>query len=102
MKKYKLKIEPDALADIQDITAWYELAQTNLGKRFQNTAIRQINGLKQNPQLFAIRYQEIRCMLLKRFPYMVHFHINDQENTVVILAVISTKRNPKTWLEREY
>ena len=46
MKKYKLKIEPDALADIQDITAWYELAQTNLGKRFQNTAIRQIIPIK--------------------------------------------------------
>ncbi|NOU48642.1 MAG: type II toxin-antitoxin system RelE/ParE family toxin [Bacteroidales bacterium] len=100
MKKYKLKIEPDALSDIQEIANWYNLAQVNLGRRFQNAVIRQINGLKQNPQLFTIRYQEIRCMLVKRFPYMVHFHIDEQANTVIILAVISTSRNPKIWIEK--
>ena len=36
MKKYKVKIEPEALSDIQEITDWYN-EQANLGKRFQNT-----------------------------------------------------------------
>ena len=45
MHKYKVKIEPEALADIQEITDWYNEAQAGLGKRFQNTAIRQINSL---------------------------------------------------------
>lgn len=35
MKKYKVKIEPEALADIQEITDWYNEAQAGLGKRFQ-------------------------------------------------------------------
>ena len=38
MKKYKVKIEPEALADIQEITDWYNKAQAGLGKRFQKTA----------------------------------------------------------------
>ncbi len=98
--KYKVKIEPDALADIRAITDWYNEAQTMLGKRFQDTAIKQINSLGKNPQIYAIRYKEIRCMLVKKFPYMVHFYINQVSNSVEVLAVISTYRNPKIWEEK--
>jgi len=42
MKKYKVKIDPEALADIQNITNWYNQAQDKLGKRFQDTAISKI------------------------------------------------------------
>jgi plasmid stabilization system protein ParE len=100
MKKYKVRIEPEALADIQEITDWYNDAKAGLGKRFQNKAIKQINSLNKNPQIYAFRYNEIRCILVKKFPYMVHFYINDENNTVEVLSVISTDRNPKIWKEK--
>jgi len=31
---------------------------------------------------------------------MVHFYINDENNTIEVLAVISTDRNPRIWLEK--
>jgi hypothetical protein len=43
---------------------------------------------------------EIRCVLIKKFPYMVHFFINDENNTVEVLEVISTDRNPKIWKDK--
>jgi hypothetical protein len=55
MKKYKVKIESEALDDIQEITDWYNDAQEGLGKRFQKTAIKHINSLNKDPQIFAIR-----------------------------------------------
>lgn len=97
MKKYIVKIDPDALNDIQEITKWYSDQQKELGGRFQRTAIRQINSLKKDPQMYAVRYNEIRCMTIRKFPYMAHFFINDRNNTVEVLAVISTARNPKIW-----
>ena len=100
MKKYKVKIEPEALVDIQHVTDWYNKAQENLGKWFQNTTVRQINSLSKAPQIYAIRYKNIRCMLIKRFPYMVHFAINDENNSVEVLAVISVHRNPKIWEDK--
>lgn len=100
MKKYKVKIEPEALTDIQDITNWYNLAQAGLGERFLNTTIRQINSLNKAPQIYAIRYNEIRCMAITKSPYLVHFHIIDENNTVAVLAVISTDRNPKIGEEK--
>ncbi len=100
MKKYQVKIEPDALVDIQEISDWYNDQQTGLGKRFQKTAIKSINSLSANPQIYAFRYKEIRCVIIKKFPYMAHFYINDENNTVEVLAVISTGRNPKIWQEK--
>jgi len=97
---YKVKVEPQAMADIQEITDWYNNKQMELGKRFQNTAIKQIDDLCNNPGLCAIRYSEIRCLLVKKFPYMVHFYINEKTRTVEVLAVISTSRNPKIWIEK--
>ena len=100
MKKYKVKIVPEALSDIHDITKWYNEAQAKLGKRFLDTTIAKINRLSKDPQIFAIRYQEIRCMQVPKFPYMIHFYINEKTNIVEVLAVISTNRNPKIWEER--
>jgi mRNA-degrading endonuclease RelE of RelBE toxin-antitoxin system len=97
---YNVKIEPQALADIQEVTDWYNQAKDGLGGRFQKTAIKQIDSLNKDPHIYAIRYKEIRCLLVKKFPYMVHFYINNQTNTVEVLAVISTSRNPKIWLEK--
>ncbi len=100
MKNYKVKVSPAALLDIQEITDWYNQQQAGLGKRFQKATIKHINELNKDPQIYAIRYKEIRCVLVKKFPYMAHFYINDQSNTVEVLAVISTDRNPKIWPEK--
>jgi plasmid stabilization system protein ParE len=100
MRKYKVKVSPTALLDIQEITDWYNNQQTGVGKRFQKASIKSINALNKDPQIYAIRYKEFRCVLIKKFPYMVHFYINDENNTVEVLAVISTDRNPRTWTEK--
>jgi hypothetical protein len=100
MNKYSIKIDADALANIRDISGWYDIQNAGLGKRFKNSVISQINNLTGNPQIFAIRYKEIRCMLVNKFPYMVHFYINSKTHTVEVLAVISTDRNPKIWEEK--
>ncbi len=54
--KYTVKIDPEALNDIQGITIWYNEQQPGLGRRFQTTAVKQINSLNRNPHIYAIRY----------------------------------------------
>ena len=100
MKKYRIRIEPLAITDIREITYWYNQQLEMLGKRFQDTTVQQINKLAKDPNSFAIRYNEIRCMQVKKFPYMVHFYINEKLGLVEVLAIISTHRNPKIWEEK--
>ncbi|MBL7966179.1 MAG: type II toxin-antitoxin system RelE/ParE family toxin [Prolixibacteraceae bacterium] len=101
MKKYSIKIYPEALSDIKSISVWYEEQKIGLGQRFQSVVKDQIDDLRYTPQKYAIRYREIRCMLIHKFPYMVHYYINTQTSVIEILAVISTSRNPKIWEEKE-
>ncbi len=98
--KYNVSIEPQALVDIQDITDWYNEKQAELGKRFQKTSIKQIDSLRENPHVCVVRYKQIRCLLIKKFPYMAHFYINEETMTVEVLAEISTNRNPKICTEK--
>ena len=55
MKKYRIKINSQALYNIRDIAVWYDTQQTGLGMRFQNVVIKQIEDLTENPQAFVIR-----------------------------------------------
>lgn len=97
---YKVKIEPEALANIQDIIIWYNQQKSGLGERFRKAIITHIDSLSKNPHIYRIRYKQIRCALVNKFPYMVHFYINEETKGVEVLAVISTDRNPKIWVEK--
>jgi hypothetical protein len=50
---------------------------------------------------YAIRYADVRCMLVKKFPFMVHFTIDENQKLVEVFAVHHTSRNPKIWEERK-
>lgn len=74
MARYKIFIDPDALQDIQDVTDWYNEQLPGLGSRFQKQVKFQVNSLKKNATLYAIRYEGVRCMLIKKIPLSYTFH----------------------------
>ncbi len=99
MQKWKILIDKDALSDIESSLEWYNKQSSGLGTRFGKQVSHQINSLKLNPEAFGIRYLNVRCMLIKGFPFLVHF-TTGENNTVSIFAVFHTSRNPKIWTKR--
>ena len=100
MQPYQIKIDVEAFTDIQEITTWYNKRVEKLGDRFKKNVKAQINSLKNNAAIYSIRYENVRCMLVKKFPFLVHFVIDENEKTVQIVAVIHTSRNPKIWEQK--
>ena len=100
MKKYKLFIDTSALLDIQETTDWYNEQSPGLGSLFQKQVKLQINKLKNNPLSYSIRYADVRCMLVKKFPFLVHFIVDDSNSFMEVFAVIHTSRNPKIWEQK--
>jgi len=94
---YSVKIRKEALIDIQEIVAWYEAQKPGLGGNFKIIASKRIDLLETFPHIHCIRYDNIRCISLGKFPYMVHYTIDEESNKVEILAVISTHRDPEIW-----
>ena len=98
--KFTLDIEPEAFDDIQKAVDFYNSRKPSLGKRFYNTVDKQFNFLKRNYSLFAIRYDDIRCMPVKKFPYMIHYQILEKQQTVSVKAIFGTHDNPDKWEDR--
>ncbi|RAJ22400.1 type II toxin-antitoxin system RelE/ParE family toxin [Pedobacter cryoconitis] len=88
MPSYKIKVFPEALTDIQKATDWYNEQSYGLGTRFQKQVIKQIGKLNNTAEVYKIRYSDVRCMIIKKFPFMVHFLIEDE--SVVIFAILHT------------
>jgi plasmid stabilization system protein ParE len=100
MKNYLIQINQDALQDIRDAADWYNFKTKSLGDEFKMQAISQINTLKKNPSIYAIRYADVRCLLIKNFPFLVHFTIDETNSLVNVFAIFHTSRNPRVWQER--
>ncbi|WP_347050030.1 type II toxin-antitoxin system RelE/ParE family toxin [Flavobacterium olei] len=90
-------MDENALKDLREIVKWYSEQSQNLGTRFHKQVKSQINYLKTYPFVCTIRYQNIRCMLVKKFPFMIHYIVNEELNVVEIYSIFHTSRNPEIW-----
>jgi hypothetical protein len=100
LKKFTLDIEPEAFDDIQEAVDFYNSRKSGLGKRFFNTVDKHFDFLKKNYFSFAVRYDDIRCMPVKKFPYIIHYRVLKSQETVSVKAVFGTHDNPDKWEER--
>jgi toxin ParE1/3/4 len=57
-------------------------------------------SLKTNP-FFQVRYDEVRCLPLKTYPFMIHFTIDQADQLVVVRAVFNTYLDPNNWAKRK-
>ena len=94
MKNFAVIFSPVAIEDLEQAVEYYEEKQTDLGKRFATQLQLTLNTIKRNPFFATVRYDDIRCASIKKFPYLVHFHIDEDELLVTIIAVYSTYREP--------
>jgi len=95
---YQLLISPEAEFDIQDAFEWYEQSSTGLGSEF----VRAVDGcfalIGRNPLAYVKVYQQVRRILIRRFPYAVMYVV--EEDVITIIACFHVKRDPKQWQKR--
>ena len=94
---YFLQIDVDALHDINQAADWYEIQLKGLGNRFKQQTKKQITSLKKDPYLFSIKYNEIRCRKIEKFPFLIHYKIDEEQKLIQVFAIFHTSRNPEIW-----
>ena len=98
--KFSVEYNPEFFNDLVDAVDWYNDRKIGLGERFFNEVKKQTADLSTSALLFAVRYDDIRCVSIKKFPYMVHYRVNERTSTVKVEALFHTRRDPKIWHER--
>lgn len=91
-------VRPLAEADLEDAAHWYEQERVDLARRFLEDVERTFTRIRESPLQFPSVPGEVRRALLHTFPYAVYFRAS--EETVVVLAVLHLRRNPKVWRGR--
>lgn len=93
---YKLKILLKAKLDLKEIAVWYdEEIQKGLGRRFLSSVKTEMALVQNNPLIFQTKYDNNKTILVKNFPYLIHYEIIT--NHIVVKVVLHTSRNPKNY-----
>jgi len=97
---YTFVNRPAVRADIINATEYYKNINPELAKQFL-FRIREAKAyIARSPVGFQIKYKEVRTLLLKQFPYHIHFLIDDIQKQIIILAVINAYKNPTDYSNR--
>lgn len=95
----QLELRPRAERDIVVARQWYDQQRLPLGTEFLDEAFRTIRNVVSSPFQYPVIYRQTRRALLTRFPFALYFRTSG--NTVVVVGVLHTRRNPRKWQIRE-
>jgi len=94
----RVVLRPAARAEFDEAFDWYEARRAGLGSEFAASVEQALDRISRNPLLHGMVYGEVRCTLVRRFPYGVYYLI--EEERIVVLAVFHSSRDPKIWQSR--
>ncbi|MCF8464957.1 MAG: type II toxin-antitoxin system RelE/ParE family toxin [Flavobacteriales bacterium] len=90
--KFEVFTKPEANKEILEAAGWYEDQQLGLGLRFLDELENVLFHLEKEPLIFEKKHLETREAPLQIFPFVVVYQVDG--NTVIVLAVFHTSRNP--------
>jgi len=95
---FQILIRRAAEIEILEAFVWYEEQLEDLGFEFLQTLDEAVLSLQNSPQSHQIVYQNIRRVLLRKFPYAV-FYVFENDK-IVVLACLHQKRHHDEWLNK--
>lgn len=91
---YTVLVTPTATEDIAVAIEYYNALAADLGYRFADLVAEYFDRIAELPTASAVRYKNVRCKPMKRFPYLIMFTIDEPAHAVNILRVFNTYQEP--------
>ncbi|MBL7649603.1 MAG: type II toxin-antitoxin system RelE/ParE family toxin [Candidatus Hydrogenedentes bacterium] len=90
----KIRLHPQARAELLNSMNYYEAARPGLGDRFLSAVAKVVDNARMFPTSFPIFDDDCRKAGLRRFPCSVVYRIRDGEMQVV--SVLHSRRDPES------
>lgn len=88
---WRLVVRPQVEDDLVEASLWYDKKQIGLGDRFLAGYVAAIYRILEHPWLFSIAANGLRPCLIKRFSYIIHFTVEDDQ--IIVIAVMNAVMN---------
>ncbi|PIU16728.1 MAG: recombinase [Gallionellales bacterium CG08_land_8_20_14_0_20_59_87] len=87
-----------ASVELIEASLWYETKRVGLALDFMAEIDRCVSLASNHPLQFAVVREDIRRVVVNRFPYCVYFRA--EHHRIVVLAVFHGSRDPVIWQAR--
>lgn len=91
---YVLVNRPSVKSDILNIINYYNSTSPELSKLFLFRLKEAQKYISRSPLGFQLKYKNVRTLLLRQFPYHIHFIVDDLKMRVIIIGIIHAYKNP--------
>lgn len=88
-------LSPLAEKEIEESFSWYEENQEGLGERFIDLIDDSFIQISKSPEFYPKKKANFREFLVDKFPFLIIYEYISRSNTINILHVFHTSRNPK-------
>ena len=96
MKRFRIIIFDEATEDFRQAFEYYKDITPDLAKKFFASTNVALNDLKKNP-FYQIRYDEFRMKMVKKFPYIIHYIVDEKTNTIAVYGIRNSHQNPEKY-----
>ena len=97
---YSFVNRPHVKIDIINATTYYKKINPQLAKDFIYRLRESKEYVARSPFGFQQKYDQARTLLLKQFPYHIHYLIDEKNKLIIILAIIHAYKKPSDYLGR--
>lgn len=96
---FTFRLSTKAFVEYYDAYEWYEEQLSGLGVRFEKAIENQINLIISKPLHYPEKRKGYRESVVKDFPYLIVYRINNRDQIIHILSIFHTSRHPikKLW-----
>ena len=94
----QLIIQPQATQETDEAARWYEDQFPGLGIEFILELDAALHRVKSNPDIYQPVYEDMRRVLVRRFPYAAYFIT--EADTLHVVAILHQSRTPDVWQSR--
>ena len=97
---YKIVNRPAVRIDLLNAIDYYKAISPDLARKFLSRIREAREYILQYPIGFEVKYKNVRTVLLRQFPFHIHYLIEESTGEIIILAIINSYRNPDDYSGR--
>ena len=95
---YKIYFSSRAERDLITSFEWYGEINRKVLKKFDSELDNVLKYIQQNPYQFQIKYDNVRIAFLKKFPFGIHYIVN--EDKIFVNSLFHTSQNSENWINK--
>ena len=76
-----------ALEDYDEARLWYQNHNETAKSNFEKAIGQGLSKIETSPKAYSPRFEDVRMMPMKKFPYLICYRVDDIKKIVTVIAV---------------